>query len=118
MMKTIISILLAIILVSSVLFIGYQEVNAKKYPVMRAKAGQDFTASVGSNVKLDGSDSKGGWKKFTSFEWQLVRFDGLKIDTDDENDVDIKNSDKKIAFFTPLRAGTYEFELTSTRSGR
>ena len=51
----------------------------KKYPKLRADAGDDFKTLENKEVKLDGSDSKGAFKKFVDFEWELVRVNGAKV---------------------------------------
>ena len=51
----------------------------EKYPKLRADAGDDFKTLENKEVKLDGSDSKGAFKKFVDFEWELVRVNGAKV---------------------------------------
>ena len=84
----------------------------KKYPKIRADAGDDFKASENKEVKLDGSDSRGGFKKFTDFEWELVRVNGAKVNNEP---FQINNGDEKEAsFMAPDVASgevTYEFKL-------
>lgn len=84
----------------------------KKYPRIRADAGDDFKALENKEVKLDGSDSRGGFKKFTDFEWELVRVNGAKVNNEP---FQINNGDEKEAsFMAPEVASgevTYEFKL-------
>ncbi|HEY9398628.1 MAG TPA: hypothetical protein VIP29_01890 [Nitrososphaeraceae archaeon] len=84
----------------------------KKYPKIRADAGDDFKVSENKEVKLDGSDSRGGFKKFTDFEWELVRVNGAKVNNEP---FQINNGDEKEAsFMAPDVASgevTYEFKL-------
>ena len=84
----------------------------KKYPKLRADAGDDFKALENQEVKLDGSDSKGAFKKFVDFEWELVRVNGAKVNNDP---FEINNNDEKQASFmapeVPSGEVTYEFKL-------
>jgi hypothetical protein len=88
--------------------------EAGKYPRIRADAGDDFKVFENKEVKLDGSDSKGGFKKFTDFEWELVRVNGVKVQNNNEP-FQINNDDEKQAsFMAPeVTSGevTYEFKL-------
>jgi hypothetical protein len=88
--------------------------EAGKYPRIRADAGDDFKVFENKQVKLDGSDSKGGFKKFTDFEWELVRVNGVKVQNNNEP-FQINNDDEKQAsFMAPeVTSGevTYEFKL-------
>ena len=52
--------------------------EAGKYPRIRADAGDDFKVFENKEVKLDGSESRGGFKKFVDFEWELVRINGIR----------------------------------------
>jgi hypothetical protein len=86
--------------------------EAGKYPRIKADAGDDFKVFENKEVKLDGSDSKGGFKKFTDFEWELVRVNGAKVQN---NELQINNDDEeKASFMAPeVTSGevTYEFKL-------
>ena len=86
--------------------------EAGKYPKLRADAGDDFKAFEKQEVKLDGSDSKGAFKKFVDFEWELVRVNGAKVQ---DQPFEINNGDKKQASFmapeVPSGEVTYEFKL-------
>jgi hypothetical protein len=88
--------------------------EAGKYPRIRADAGDDFKVFENKEVTLDGSDSKGGFKKFTDFEWELVRVNGVKVQNNNEP-FQINNDDEKQAsFMAPeVTSGevTYEFKL-------
>lgn len=84
----------------------------KKYPKLRADAGDDFKTFEKQEVKLDGSDSKGAFKKFVDFEWELVRVNGAKVQ---DQPFEINNGDEKQASFlapeVPTGEVTYEFKL-------
>jgi hypothetical protein len=86
--------------------------EAGKYPRLRADAGDDFKAFENQEVKLDGSDSKGAFKKFVDFEWELVRINGAKVN---DQPFEISNNDEKQASFmapeVPSGEITYEFKL-------
>jgi len=83
-----------------------------KYPKLRADAGDDFKTFENQEVKLDGSDSKGAFKKFVDFEWELVRVNGAKVN---DQPFEINNNDEKQASFlapeVPSGEVTYEFKL-------
>jgi len=87
--------------------------EAGKYPRIRADAGNDFKVFENQNVKLDGSDSKGGFKKFVDYDWELVRVNGAKVQNNQP--IAIDNDDKPEASFKApeVAAGevTYEFKL-------
>jgi len=89
--------------------------EAGKYPRIRADAGDDFKVSENKEVKLDGSESRGGFKKFVDFEWELVRINGTKVQNNNEA-FEINNDDKsRASFMTPevvSGEATYEFTLT------
>ena len=107
-----------ILLVLAIMFTGTQlliwdTAEAGKYPRLRADAGDDIKVMANQEVKLDGSDSKGAFKKFVDYEWELVRVNGIKVQ---DNDVpfEINNVDKsKASFMAPDVSGevTYEFKL-------
>jgi K319L-like, PKD domain len=86
-----------------------------KYPRIRADAGDDFKVFENKEVKLDGSESRGGFKKFVDFEWELVRINGTKVQNNNEP-FEINNDDKsRASFMAPEVASgeaTYEFKLT------
>jgi hypothetical protein len=85
----------------------------KKYPRIKADAGNDFKVLENQEVNLDGSGSKGGFKKFVDYDWELVRVNGAKVQNNNEPIV-INNDDKPKASFTaPDVSGeaTYEFQL-------
>ncbi len=85
--------------------------EAKKYPRIRADAGDDFKVMENQEVKLDGSDSRGGFKKFTDYEWELVRVNGAKVNNEP---FQINNGDdEKASFVAPDVSGEviYEFKL-------
>lgn len=85
----------------------------KKYPKLRADAGDDFKTFENKEVKLDGSDSKGAFKKFVDFEWELVRVNGAKVQNNQP--IEINNDNEKTASFmapdVPSGEVTYEFKL-------
>jgi len=89
--------------------------EAGKYPRIRADAGDDFKVSENKEVKLDGSESRGGFEKFVDFEWELVRINGTKVQNDNEP-FEINNADKSRASFMAPEVvsgeATYEFKLT------
>jgi hypothetical protein len=109
-----------ILLVFAIAFLAIQLLTwsiaeaGKKYPRIRADAGDDFKAVENKEVKLDGSDSRGGFKKFTDFEWELVRVNGVKVKNNNEP-FQINNNDEREASFTApeVTSGqvTYEFKL-------
>ena len=88
--------------------------EAGKYPRIRADAGNDFKVFENQEVKLDGSDSKGGFKKFVDYGWELVRINGAKVQNN-QQPFEIDNDDKPEASFKApdVTAGeiTYEFKL-------
>lgn len=107
-----------VLLVFAIVFTAMQLLTwsiaeAGKYPRLRADAGDDFKALENQEVKLDGSDSKGAFKKFVDFEWELVRVNGAKVQ--DNQPLEINNDDKKQASFIapeiPSGEVTYEFKL-------
>ncbi|MGI0032639.1 MAG: PKD domain-containing protein, partial [Nitrososphaeraceae archaeon] len=64
-------------------------------------------------VNLDGTDSKGGFKKFVDYDWELIRVNGIKVQNNNEP-IQINNDDKpKASFMAPDVSGqvTYEFQL-------
>jgi hypothetical protein len=87
----------------------------KKYPKIRADAGNDFNVVENKEVELDGSESRGGFKKFVDFEWELLRVNGIKVQNNNEP-FEINNDEKSSAsFMAPEVASgeaTYEFKLT------
>jgi hypothetical protein len=89
--------------------------EAGKYPKIRADAGDDFKVSENKEVELDGSESRGGFKKFVDFEWELVRINGTKVQNNNEP-FEITNDDKsRASFMAPgvvSGEATYEFKLT------
>jgi len=107
-----------ILVVLAIVFTGMQlltwdTAEAGKYPRIRADAGNDFKVMENQEVKLDGSDSRGGFKKFVDYEWELVRVNGIKVQ-DNNVPVELNNDDKSKASFTaPDVSGevTYEFKL-------
>ena len=108
-----------VLVVLAILFTGMQLLTWdtadawKKYPRIRADAGNDFKVLENQEVNLDGSGSKGGFKKFVDYEWELVRVNGAKVQNNNEP-LEINNDDKPKASFTaPDVSGevTYEFQL-------
>ena len=106
-----------VLLVFATVFITMQistldTAEAGKYPRIRADAGNDFKVSENKEVKLDGSESRGGFKKFVDFEWELVRVNGAKVNN---QPFEINNNDEKQASFVapevPSGEITYEFKL-------
>lgn len=89
--------------------------EAGKYPRIRADAGDDFKVSENKEAKLDGSESRGGFKKFVDFEWELVRINGTKVQNNN-GPFEINNDDKSRASFMAPEVvsgeATYEFKLT------
>jgi hypothetical protein len=109
-----------VLLVFATVFITMQistldTAEAGKYPRIRADAGNDFKVSENKEVKLDGSESRGGFEKFVDFEWELVRINGTKVQNDNEP-FEINNADKSRASFMAPEVvsgeATYEFKLT------
>ena len=107
-----------VLLVFAVVFtamqlLAWSTAEAGKYPRLRADAGNDFKAFENQEITLDGSNSKGAFKKFVDFEWELVRINGAKVQ--DNQPFEIKNDDKKQASFmapqVPSGEVTYEFKL-------
>lgn len=86
--------------------------EAGKYPRLRADAGNDFKTLENQEVTLDGSGSKGAFKKFVDYEWELVRVNGAKVSN---QPFEISNNDEKQASFmapdVPSGEVTYEFKL-------
>ena len=86
--------------------------EAGKYPRLRADAGEDFKTLENQQVTLDGSNSKGAFKKFVDFEWELVRVNGAKVNN---QPFEINNNNEKQASFVapdvPSGEVTYEFKL-------
>jgi hypothetical protein len=72
-----------------------------------------FKVSENKEVKLDGSESRGGFKKFVDFEWELVRINGTKVQNNNEP-FEINNDDKSRASFIAPEVvsgeATYEFK--------
>jgi hypothetical protein len=110
---------LHILLVFAIAFAGIQLLTwsiaeAGKYPKIRADAGDDLKVLENKEVKLDGSDSRGGFKKFVDFEWELVRVNGVKVQNNNEP-IQINNDDESEASFVApeVTSGevTYEFKL-------
>jgi len=107
-----------VLLVLAIMFTAMQlltwgTAEAGKYPRIRADAGNDFKVMENQEVKLDGSDSRGGFKKFVDYEWELVRVNGSKVQNNNEP-FEINNDDKsKASFMAPDVSGeiTYEFQL-------
>ena len=107
-----------ILVVLAIVFTGMQlltwdTAEAGKYPRIRADAGNDVKVMENQEVNLDGSDSRGGFKKFVDYEWELVRVNGIKVQ-DNNVPVELNNDDKSKASFTaPDVSGevTYEFKL-------
>lgn len=93
--------------------LAWSTAEAGKYPKLRADAGDDFKTLENKEVKLDGSDSKGAFKKFVDFEWELVRVNGAKVQNNQP--IEINNNDEKTASFmapdVPSGEVTYEFKL-------
>ena len=87
--------------------------EAGKYPRIRADAGSDMKVFENQEVKLDGSDSRGAFKKFVNYDWELVRVNGAKVQNNQP--IAIDNDDKPEASFKApeVAAGevTYEFKL-------
>ena len=105
-------LLMFTIVFSATQLLTWSTAEAAKYPRLRADAGDDFKALENQEVKLDGSDSKGAFKKFVDFEWELVRVNGAKVQ---DQPFEINNGDKKQASFmapeVPSGQVTYEFKL-------
>jgi hypothetical protein len=100
-----------ILVVLATLFTGMQLLTwdtaeaGKKYPRIRADAGNDFKVLENQEVNLDGSGSKGGFKKFVDYEWELVRVNGVKVQNNNEPFA-ISNDDKsKASFMAPDVSG-------------
>ena len=108
-----------VLLVLAIMFTAMQILTwdtaeaGKKYPRIRADAGNDVKVMENQEVNLDGSDSRGGFKKFVDYEWDLVRVNGIKVQGNNEP-FELNNDDKSKASFTaPDVSGevTYEFQL-------
>jgi K319L-like, PKD domain len=105
-------LLIFAIVFSAMQLLTLSTTEAAKYPRLRADAGQDFKALENQQVTLDGSNSKGAFKKFVDFEWELVRVNGAKVSN---QPFEINNNDEKQASFmapdVPSGEVTYEFKL-------
>ena len=105
-------LLIFAIVFSAIQLLTLSTTEAAKYPRLRADAGQDFKALENQQVTLDGSNSKGAFKKFVDFEWELVRVNGAKVSN---QPFEINNNDEKQASFmapdVPSGEVTYEFKL-------
>lgn len=114
MNKSLHVLLVIVIAFAAVQLLTWSIAEAGKYPRIRADAGDDFKTFENKEVKLDGSDSRGGFKKFTDFEWELVRVNGVKVQNNNEP-IQIENADEEQAsFIAPeVLSGevTYEFKL-------
>lgn len=89
--------------------------EAAKYPRIRADAGNDFKAFENEEVKLDGSESRGGHKKFVDYNWEVIRVNGTKVQNNIEPFEIINNGESRASFMAPeitLGETTYEFKLT------
>jgi len=89
--------------------------EAAKYPRIRADAGNDFKAFENEEVKLDGSDSRGGHKKFVDYDWEVIRVNGTKVQNNNEPFEIINNGESRASFIAPeVNSGetTYEIKLT------
>jgi hypothetical protein len=87
--------------------------EAGKYPRIRADAGDDMKVVENQEVKLDGSDSRGAFKKFTNYDWELVRVNGVKVQNNQPFQID-DNNKPEASFKAPQVAtgeATYEFKL-------
>ena len=105
-------LLMFAIVFSATLLLTLSTAEAGKYPRLRADAGADFKTFENQKVTLDGSGSKGAFKKFVDYEWELVRINGAKVS---DQPFQINNDDKKQASFVapkvPAGEVTYEFKL-------
>lgn len=114
MNKSVHVLLVIAITFAAIQLLTWAVAEAGKYPRIRADAGDDFKVFEGKEVKLDGSGSKGGFKKFTDFEWELVRVNGAKVQNNNEP-IQINNDDEEQASFKApqVTSGqvTYEFKL-------
>jgi len=113
MNKSVHVLLVLAIMVTGMQLLTWDTAEAGKYPRIRADAGNDFKVMENKEVKLDGSDSRGGFKKFVDYEWDLVRVNGIKVQNNNEP-FEINNDDKsKASFMAPDVSGevTYEFKL-------
>jgi hypothetical protein len=108
-----------VLLVLAIMFTAMQILTwdtaeaGKKYPRIKADAGNDVKVMENQEVNLDGSDSRGGFKKFVDYEWDLVRVNGIKVQGNNEP-LELNNDDKpKASFMAPDVSGevTYEFQL-------
>lgn len=114
MNKSVHVLLVIAIAFAAIQLLTWSIAEAGKYPRIRADAGDDFKTFENKEVKLDGSDSRGGFKKFTDFEWELVRVNGVKVQKNNDP-IQIENADEEQAsFIAPEVASgevTYEFKL-------
>ncbi|HEY7695171.1 MAG TPA: hypothetical protein VH797_03615 [Nitrososphaeraceae archaeon] len=105
-------LLIFAIVFSATQLLTYSTAEAGKYPRLRADAGDDFKTFENQQVTLDGSGSKGAFKKFVDYEWELVRVNGAKVTN---QPFQINNNDEKQASFVapdvPSGEVTYEFKL-------
>jgi hypothetical protein len=105
-------LLISAIVFSATQLLTYSTAEAGKYPRLRADAGDDFKTFENQQVTLDGSGSKGAFKKFVDYEWELVRVNGAKVTN---QPFQINNNDEKQASFVapdvPSGEVTYEFKL-------
>ena len=88
--------------------------EAAKYPRIRADAGNDFK-TFENEVKLDGSESRGGHKQFVDYNWEVIRVNGTKIQNNNEPFEINSNGESRASFMAPeVTSGetTYEFKLT------
>lgn len=114
MNKSLHVLLVIVIAFAAVQLLTWSIAEAGKYPRIRADAGDDFKTFENKEVKLDGSDSRGGFKKFTDFEWELVRVNGVKVQNNNEP-IQIENADEEQASFISPEVASgeviYEFKL-------
>ena len=112
MIKYVPVLLIFAIVFSATQLLTYSTAEAGKYPRLRADAGDDFKTFENQQVTLDGSGSKGAFKKFVDYEWELVRVNGAKVTN---QPFQINNNDEKQASFVapdvPSGEVTYEFKL-------
>ena len=62
-------LLIFAIVFSATQVLTWSTAEAGKYPRLRADAGNDFKTFENQEVTLDGSGSKGAFKKFVDYEW-------------------------------------------------
>ena len=106
-------LLIFAIVFSATQLLTWSTAEAGKYQRLRADAGDDFKTFENQEVTLDGSNSKGAFKKFVDYEWELVRINGAKVQN--TQPFEINNDDEKQASFmapdVPSGEVTYEFKL-------